>query len=56
MPDHPLPPLFFEGGNALSDFRARALLPRLQAVNARITGVAARFVHVVAPEATPPEA
>ncbi len=48
-------PLFFEGGNALSDFRARALLPRLQAVSPRITGVAARHVHLVAPEATPPD-
>jgi phosphoribosylformylglycinamidine synthase len=37
--------LHFEGGNALSAFRAQALLPRLQAVSARITGVAARHVH-----------
>jgi phosphoribosylformylglycinamidine synthase len=37
----------FEGGNALSSFRAAALLPRLQAVNARISGVAARHVHWV---------
>jgi len=37
----------FEGGNALSGFRAQALLPRLQAVSPRITGVAARFVHWV---------
>ncbi|MES2990970.1 MAG: phosphoribosylformylglycinamidine synthase [Pseudomonadota bacterium] len=37
----------FEGGNALSSFRAAALLPRLQAVNARIVGVAARHVHWV---------
>ena len=37
----------FEGGNALSSFRAQALLPRLQAVAARITGVAARHVHWV---------
>jgi phosphoribosylformylglycinamidine synthase len=49
-------PLFFEGGNALSDFRARALLPRLQAVSPRIVGVAARFVHVVLPEAVAPDA
>jgi phosphoribosylformylglycinamidine synthase len=39
--------LHFEGGNALSAFRALALLPRLQAVNARITGVHARHVHWV---------
>jgi phosphoribosylformylglycinamidine synthase len=35
----------FEGGNALSGFRAQALLARLQAVGGRITGVAARHVH-----------
>ncbi len=40
--------LSFEGGNAWSDFRARALLGRLQAVCPRITGVAARHVHLVA--------
>jgi phosphoribosylformylglycinamidine synthase len=37
----------FEGGNALSAFRAAALLPRLQAVSTRITAVAARHVHWV---------
>jgi len=37
----------FEGGNALSSFRALALLPRLQAVQPRITAVAARHVHWV---------
>ncbi|WP_157271461.1 phosphoribosylformylglycinamidine synthase [Azohydromonas aeria] len=35
----------FAGGNALSSFRAQALLQRLQAVSPRITGVSARFVH-----------
>jgi phosphoribosylformylglycinamidine synthase len=39
--------LHVEGGNALSAFRAQALLPRLQAVCARIQGVAARHVHWV---------
>lgn len=39
--------LHFEGGNALSAFRAQALLPKLQAVNDRITGVHARHVHWV---------
>jgi phosphoribosylformylglycinamidine synthase len=39
--------LHFEGGNALSVFRAQALLPRLQAVNERINGVQARHVHWV---------
>ena len=43
----------FEGGDALSGFRARQLLPRLQAVDARITGVAARFVHWVVTDAPP---
>lgn len=38
---------FFEGGSALSDFRARQLLPRLQAVEPRIEGLSARFVHLV---------
>jgi phosphoribosylformylglycinamidine synthase len=28
-------------------FRAQQLLPRLQAIHDRITGVAARFVHLV---------
>ena len=39
--------MHFEGGQALSDFRAQALLPKLQAVNARISAVAARHVHWV---------
>jgi phosphoribosylformylglycinamidine synthase len=37
--------LHFEGGNALSAFRAQALLQRLQAASPRIAGVAARHVH-----------
>ncbi len=43
-----LPLLHFEGGNALSPFRARALLAALQSACSRITGVAARHVHWVA--------
>ncbi|MBI3367024.1 MAG: phosphoribosylformylglycinamidine synthase, partial [Burkholderiales bacterium] len=39
--------LHFEGGNALSPFRAQALLPRLQALNSRIAAVVARHVHWV---------
>lgn len=39
--------LHFEGGNALSAFRAQALLPRLQAISPRITAVHARHVHWV---------
>ena len=41
----------FEGGNALSDFRAQALLPRLQAVAPRVTAVHARHVHWVIADA-----
>ncbi|MED5619408.1 phosphoribosylformylglycinamidine synthase [Ideonella sp. BN130291] len=37
--------MHFEGGNALSAFRAQALLQQLQAVSPNITGVAARHVH-----------
>lgn len=43
--------IHFEGGNALSDFRARALLPRLQAVAPQVAGLAARHVHWVWSEA-----
>ena len=46
---------FFEGGNALSEFRARQLLPRLQAVAKGVAGVQARFVHVAAFDAAPGE-
>ena len=38
---------FFEGGSALSGFRARQMLPRLQALDPRIEGLSARFVHLV---------
>ena len=41
----------FEGGNALSAFRAQALLARLQEVSGRITGITARAVHWVWTEA-----
>ena len=37
----------FEGGNALSAFRAAALLTQLQAVNERISAITARAVHWV---------
>ncbi|MCW5648131.1 MAG: phosphoribosylformylglycinamidine synthase [Ramlibacter sp.] len=46
----------FEGGNALSDFRVQQLLPRLQAIHDKITGIAARFVHLVAADAPPADA
>ena len=44
------------GINALSDFRVQQLLPRLQAIDGRITGISARFVHLVATEDTPTHA
>ncbi|NQW79679.1 MAG: phosphoribosylformylglycinamidine synthase, partial [Polaromonas sp.] len=44
------------GINALSDFRAQQLLPRLQAINDKITGISARFVHLVATDAPPTDA
>ena len=37
----------FEGGNALSDFRARALLERLRTAVGRIESIRARYLHVV---------
>ena len=45
--------LHIEGGNALSPFRAQALLARLQAAVPRISGISARFVHWVALDAAP---
>jgi phosphoribosylformylglycinamidine synthase len=41
----------FEGGNALSDFRALALLARLVSVSPRISAVHARHVHWVQSDA-----
>ncbi|MEW6695173.1 MAG: phosphoribosylformylglycinamidine synthase [Pseudomonadota bacterium] len=49
--DTPIHLSTFPGGDALGHFRARRLLPRLQAVDARITGIAARYVHLVATDA-----
>ena len=43
----------FEGARALGEFRARQLLPKLQAVHDRIRGVRGCFVHLVTTE-TPP--
>ena len=43
----------FEGGNALSDFRAQQFLPRLKAISDNINGIAARFVHLVTSDAEP---
>ena len=49
----PLHLMHFEGGAALSAFRAQALLARLQAACPRITAVAARFVHWAAFDVAP---
>ncbi len=43
----------FEGGSALSSFRIQQLLPALQGVHDKITGVAARFLHLVTSDAAP---
>ncbi len=46
----------FEGGSALSDFRVQQLLPALQAVHDKVSGIAARFVHLVATPTQPSSA
>ena len=51
MTSNSLQLIHFEGGNALSGFRAQALLVKLAAVNAAIKGVAARHLHWVASDA-----
>ncbi|HXD39794.1 MAG TPA: phosphoribosylformylglycinamidine synthase [Ramlibacter sp.] len=43
----------FEGGSALSDFRVQQLLPRLQAIDGKVSGMSARFVHLVAADHAP---
>ena len=53
MSASPLKLFHFEGGDALPAFRAQSLLQRLQAVCARIDGVAARHLHWVAFDAAP---
>ena len=42
-----------EGGSALSDFRVQQLLPGLQAVHDKISGICARYVHLVASSTEP---
>ena len=37
--------------SALSDFRAQQLLPKLQAIDSKIAGISARYVHFVATDA-----
>ena len=43
----------FVGGNALSPFRARQLLPQLQSIEPRIDAVRARYVHWAATPSVP---
>ena len=43
----------FEGSSALSNFRAQRLQSALEAIHPRITGIAARFVHLVATDVAP---
>jgi len=43
----------FEGGSALSSFRVQQLLPGLQAIHDKISGIAARYVHLVASDSAP---
>ena len=46
----------FEGGSALTSFRIQQLLPSLQVIHDKISGVAARFVHLVSSESQPSQA
>ena len=43
----------FDGGNALSRFRAASLLTALQGVHDKISAVSGRFVHWVATDGAP---
>ncbi|MGB4358810.1 MAG: phosphoribosylformylglycinamidine synthase, partial [Rhodoferax sp.] len=43
----------FEGGSALGAFRVQQLLPGLQAVHEKISGIAARHVHLVCSDEAP---
>jgi len=44
---------FFEGGNAVSNFKVQQILPRLQGISDKITGLSARFVHLASFDAEP---
>ena len=46
----------FEGANALSAFRSQQLLTDLVAIHPKITGITARFVHLVASQSAPDSA
>ncbi|MDE2394542.1 MAG: phosphoribosylformylglycinamidine synthase [Burkholderiales bacterium] len=53
MPSTALQLLHFEGGNALSEFRAQALLARLRVAVPRVAAVSARHVHWAAFDRAP---
>ena len=44
---------FFDGGNALSEFRVGQLLPRLQAVASALDTIRARYVHIAGFDTAP---
>jgi phosphoribosylformylglycinamidine synthase len=44
---------FFQGGNAVSDFKVQQLLPRLAGISDKITGLSARFVHLASFDGEP---
>ncbi len=44
---------FFEGGNAVSDFKVQQLLPRLAGISDKITSLSARFVHLASFDGEP---
>ncbi|GAA6141076.1 phosphoribosylformylglycinamidine synthase [Hydrogenophaga sp. 5NK40-0174] len=44
---------FFDGGNAISDFKVQQLLPRLAAISDKITDLSARFVHLASFDSEP---
>ena len=44
---------YFDGGNALSDFKVQQILPRLTGISEKITGLTARFVHLASFDAEP---
>ncbi|QHE86026.1 phosphoribosylformylglycinamidine synthase [Hydrogenophaga sp. BPS33] len=44
---------FFEGGNAVSDFKVQQILPRLVGISDKITSLSARFVHLASFDAEP---
>ena len=43
----------YKGINALSDFRAKSLLKKLQAIDKNVHGVSAEYVHFVAADKAP---